>query len=350
MNARTADSALTHRFPWKWNLADFDQIPKNGKKVFSCFSCGGGSSMGYKLAGYEVIGNVEIDPRMEAVYKENHHPRHTFLMDIREFNKLEEIPEELKDLDILDGSPPCSSFSMNGQRQRGWGKDKVFREGQAKQRLDDLFFSYIETIKKLKPKVYVAENVEGLIRGKARGYVNEIVKELQGAGYTVQLFLLDASRMGVPQKRMRTFFIGHREEMEVGKLSLDFSEPEIRFGEVKTGKGKPIESGRIRELVSRRKPGDNKLSDISERERGKVSMYSMRFVDDDRPAKTATAGDTLIRFSDGLKLSDQDYINIQTFPQDYRFLGQPVEYITGMSVPPVMMAQVAAQIYEQWLR
>ena len=79
-------------------------------------------------------------------------------------------------------------------------------------------------------------------------------------------------------------------------------------------------------------------------------MYSLRFVEDDRPAPTATAGDTLIRFSDGLKLSDQDYINIQTFPQDYRFLGQPVAYITGMSVPPVMMAQVAAQIYEQWLR
>ena len=58
-NVRSADSGSMksdHRFPWKWNLADLKDVPQNGKTVFSCFSCGGGSSMGYKLAGYDVIG------------------------------------------------------------------------------------------------------------------------------------------------------------------------------------------------------------------------------------------------------------------------------------------------------
>ena len=57
-------------------------------------------------------------------------------------NRLE-FPEDLYNLDILDGSPPCSSFSMAGNREKDWGKTKVFREGQAEQRLDDLFFDYI---------------------------------------------------------------------------------------------------------------------------------------------------------------------------------------------------------------
>ena len=53
--------------------------------------------MGYKLAGYEVLGNCEIDPDMIKLYRQNNHPKYSFLMDIREFAKLpdEKIPEEL---------------------------------------------------------------------------------------------------------------------------------------------------------------------------------------------------------------------------------------------------------------
>lgn len=95
---------------WKWSFKDY---PKpNGLKVFSCFACGGGSTMGYKLAGCEVLGCVEIDPKMIEVYKKNHNPKYAFLMDIRDFNDVpnEELPEELFDLDILDGSPRAPLF------------------------------------------------------------------------------------------------------------------------------------------------------------------------------------------------------------------------------------------------
>ena len=74
-SARSAGSDSTHRFPWKWGLKDLEQVPKNGLTVFSCFSCGGGSSMGYKLAGYDVIGNCEIDPRVQQLYEKNLHPK-----------------------------------------------------------------------------------------------------------------------------------------------------------------------------------------------------------------------------------------------------------------------------------
>ena len=152
-----------HNFPYKWTLKDAVFIKDKGK-VFSCFACGGGSTMGYKLAGFDVLGCNEIDPKMIECYKENHNPKFAFCEPIQTFKLREDLPQELFELDILDGSPPCSSFSMAGNREKDWGKDKVFREGQAEQVLDTLLFDFIDLAKKLKPKVVIAENVKGVER------------------------------------------------------------------------------------------------------------------------------------------------------------------------------------------
>jgi hypothetical protein len=84
---------------YRWYLSDLKDIEQNGLKVFSTFSCGGGSSMGYKLAGYNLLGNCEIDPQMMKIYRKNHNPKYSFLMDIRKFNKLDDLPEELFSMD-----------------------------------------------------------------------------------------------------------------------------------------------------------------------------------------------------------------------------------------------------------
>lgn len=126
--------------------------------------------MGYKLAGFEHLGGVEIDEKVADVYKLNHSPKYLFVEDIRLFNKRNDLPKELFELDILDGSPPCSTFSMAGSREKAWGKKKQFREGQAVQILDDLVFEYVRTIDKLKPKVCLLENVRGIIQGNAKAY------------------------------------------------------------------------------------------------------------------------------------------------------------------------------------
>lgn len=81
---------------------------------------------------------------------------------------LKDYPKELYNLDILDGSPPCSTFSLAGEREKNWGKSKKFREGQAYQVLDDLFFEFIKLAEKLKPKIIVAENVKGILMGNAK--------------------------------------------------------------------------------------------------------------------------------------------------------------------------------------
>lgn len=246
---------------WKWTIANDYPKEKNGLKVFSCFACGGGSTMGYKLAGCEVLGCCEIDPKMNEVYVANHHPKYNFLMDIRDFNALpdSEIPQELFNLDILDGSPPCTTFSMAGQREESWGKKKKFREGQKEQTLDDLSFVFIQTVKKLHPKVVIMENVEGLLLGKAWSYVQEIYKQFREAGYFLHHWLLKGETMGVPQTRHRVFFVGIRSDLMIDPQFLDMSfhyEP-VLFGTIKDGTGKKLSSdSKIYEMLCKSLPCD----------------------------------------------------------------------------------------------
>lgn len=350
VHAVGSGSTAEHRFPWKWRLPDLAKVEKNGKRVFSCFSCGGGSTMGYKLAGYEVLGNCEIDPKMMDIYQANHHPRFPFLMDVRDFLKLDDIPEELYDLDILDGSPPCTTFSMAGEREKNWGKAKKFREGQKAQTLDDLSFVFLDVVEKLRPRVVVMENVKGITIGKARGYCNEIIKRFKALGYVPQVFILNAATMGVPQRRERAFFIAQRADLAKPKLRLDFHEPPIFFGEVRTADGVPIgENTMSYKMLQKRKRTDKRLEDIRKRELGKSGCFNQVIIWDDDVSPTIASGSTYYRGNDGMSLSKGDFVSVQSFPQDYNYKDQSARYVCGMSVPPVMMANIAAEIYEQWL-
>lgn len=353
INARNVDlSGAMKLRTGHWKLSDLKKIKKNGLNVFSCFHCGGGSSMGYKLAGFNVLGGVEIDPKMMDVYRANHHPVHSFLMGVQEFNKIpkHKIPKELFDLDVLDGSPPCSSFSTAGSREKAWQTKKKFREGQAEQVLDDLFFHFIETAKKLNPKIVVAENVKGLIVGNARGYVKEIFRQFDSAGYDCQLFLLNAGFMGVPQLRERTFFIARRKDLNLPKINLKFNEKPIPFSDIKE-KSAPADLGeRLMLLWKQRRPSDNSVSSINQRLHGKISGFTMKLQRDDRPLYTITASDSNILYSEPRRLTDSEVICGQTFPQDFDFRGLSPKYICGMSVPPFMMQRIADQIFQQWFK
>lgn len=331
-----------------WNLDDLKKIKKNGLKVFSCFSCGGGSSMGYKLAGYEVVGNCEIDPKINEIYVTNFKPKYTYLMGVQDFYKLKDIPEELYNIDILDGSPPCSTFSMSGQRERNWGKEKKFREGQARQVLSDLFFDFIKVAERLKPKVIIAENVKGIILGNAKGYINEIIKELDRIGYETQIFLLNSATMGVPQRRERVFFICRRKDLKLPKIELKFNEKPILYREFKDDKYIELDKNTL--FYTRwlkRKPTDNTIADITKREENKISGFNYVFVKDNKTPNTQTAGNKLMRYDVPGFISNKDITTIQTFPQDFNYLDQQPVYVCGMSVPPIMMKKIAEQVYLQ---
>ena len=323
------------------------------KQYSAVFPVGGGSSMGYKLAGYSVIGNCEIDKAMNDLYKLNNKPVFNYEMDIRKFIEIEEYPKELENLDILDGSPPCSTFSMAGQREEAWGKEKRFREGQKKQTLDDLFFEFIKVADRLKPKVVVSENVKGLIAGNARGYVNEIIKGFDKAGYKVQVFLLNSAIMGVPQRRERVFIIGQRKDLKLNNLILNFDEKPILykdFADSEYGQKLNTNTETFRRWQQRSITEKSVGDTVKHIKDGKVSGFTQKYLKMNEVSRTLTAGSRPLRFDVPYFISDKDVITIQTFPQDYNFNGEDPVYVCGMSVPPVMMAQISSEIYEQWLR
>ncbi len=308
--------------------------------------------MGYKLAGFEHLGGVEIDPPIADVYKTNHNPKYLFVEDIRDFANRLDFPEDLYNLDILDGSPPCSSFSMAGNREKDWGKTKVFREGQAEQRLDDLFFDYIRLAKKLQPKVVIAENVKGLIQGNAKAYVHRIKKEFEAAGYKVQLFLLNAASMGVPQKRERVFFICQRNDLNFPKLILNFNEESIKLGEfIDSSKGLNLsKDGKLYSDWLQRIETDKNFGDICLRTEKKQKSFGRVLIKKNDYAPTIVSGNQYIYFDEFKEISNQDIQQIGTYPLDYNFKKIESKYLIGMSVPPVMTAQIATEIYNQWFK
>lgn len=334
---------------WKWTFADYPK-EKNGLKVFSCFACGGGSTMGYKLAGCEVIGCCEIDPRMNEIYVKNHHPRYNFLMDIRDFNAIpnEELPEELFNLDVLDGSPPCTTFSMAGIREKSWGKEKKFREGQKKQTLDDLSFVFIETVKKLKPRVVVMENMEGLILGEAFSYVQKIYRQFDEAGYVVHHWLMKGEVMGIPQARHRVIFTACRKDtgIDPSKLNMAFNYEKVYFGQMREEHGTYRQTEYQERLEKYFQYGDKCIDDINQRI-GKNGGFSNAIIYDDQVCPTIVANSQNFRAYDKLALTDNDVLTAQTFPQDYDFQNEKVQYVCGMSVPPVMMKRIMQRLISE---
>lgn len=332
-----------------WNLSDLDKIEGNGMKVFSCFHCGGGSTMGYKLAGFGVLGGVEIDPEMMAVYRANHKPKHSYLMGVQDFIKIpdDKLPEELFKLDILDGSPPCSSFSMAGSREKKWGGEHHFREGQAAQHLDDLFFDFIAVAKKLRPKVVIAENVKGLIQGNAKGYVKQIFEGFREAGYTTQLFLLNAAAMGVPQRRERTVFVAARNDIG-RKVAFVFNEKQINLGIALKGCAKSNRYKSItastKALWDKCKPGDTLATVHKNGSRWNWSRESMTM-----PCRTfaSTNSNMILHPEEPRPFTDEEKSRIQSFPIDYDYVNSDAGYICGMSVPPFMMQRIGLEIGKQ---
>ena len=348
--------SLKHRFPYEWTLKDA-VFTKDKGTVFSCFACGGGSTMGYKLAGFDVLGCNEIDPKMIEAYKANHNPKYAYLEPIQTFKLRKDLPKELYNLDILDGSPPCSSFSMAGNREKDWGKEKKFREGQAEQVLDNLFFDFIDLAKELQPKVVIAENVKGLLLGNAKEYVRKIYRELDQAGYYCQHWLLDASKMGVPQRRERVFFICLRKDLAepflkqmdlftvAPELKLKFKEQGVKFIEISDDYDRTIDLPEVAGKLWYKCESGNSLSSVPE---SKGNFFNDIKVSKNQILPTLASQNKVYHSDIPRRLNDIEYFKGSTFPTDYDTCKMKAFYMCGMSVPPVMTANIATEIYSQW--
>ncbi len=197
------------------SMVEIAAVKPNGLTVVSTFTGAGGSCLGFRMAGFTSLWACEFIPSALEVYELNHPGVPIDPRDIRKIDPvqiLKQIGKKKGQVDVLEGSPPCASFSTAGKRSKLWGEVKQYSE--TKQRTDDLFWEFARILKGIMPKVFIAENVTGLVKGVSKGYFKEIFSELAGVGYNLQVKVLDAQWLGVPQRRQRVIFMGVRNDLK----------------------------------------------------------------------------------------------------------------------------------------
>lgn len=350
-------------------MKEIEALPWNGYNVVSTFSGGGGSCLGYRMAGFRVLYASEFVEEAQRTYKQNHPDSFLDTRDIRQVQ-----PEEILsitglkrgELDIFDGSPPCCAFSTSGSREASWNKTRLYSDGKH-QRVDDLFFEYTRILKGLQPKVFIAENVSGLVKGKALGYFKLILTALKDCGYTVQAQLINAKWLGVPQARERLIFMGMRTDLNLAPV---YPQPLPYFytlGEALNDLP-PENEKQARELCEALKP--YKIYDVLRKiprnplriMRGRDVLPSDSYFNLTRESMFKPCS-TILQTSGKIcaagtchPLEDRKFTipelkRIMSVPDDFRLTGtytQQWERL-GRMVPPVMMASIAETVRDSIL-
>jgi len=368
-------------------MDEIKAIPWNGYSVVSTFSGCGGSCLGFEMAGFNILWASEFVPAAQDVYRHNHPGVHLDTRDIRQVS-----PDEILtctglqkgQLDVLEGSPPCASFSTAGKREKHWGEVKKYSD--TRQRTDDLFFEFVRILDGLQPKVFVAENVSGLVKGTAKGYFKEILAAMKACGYNVKARLLDAQWLGVPQMRQRVIFIGVRndiglEPVHPHPLAYRYSVQDALPWITKQGDNGGFGGGSMREATGPsptigtgvqagnvRFPPALVEADISryaigrEWDRLGQGEHSTRYFQLTKasvalpsPTVTQTGGDlsaaSVTHPTERRKFTIAELKRICAFPDDFVLTGtyaQQWERL-GRAVPPVMMYHVARTIKDEIL-
>jgi DNA (cytosine-5)-methyltransferase 1 len=352
-----------------YHLADvLEQSKKNLFNVVSLFAGGGGSSTGYRLAGGKVLAINEFIPAARDVYKRNYPDTYIFDQDIRQLNGqmiLDKIGMAKGELDILDGSPPCSSFSLSGNREKDWGKEKKYSD--TTQRTDDLFFEFARILNEIQPKVFICENVKGITLGSASHLLGNpqfslfekpknIYDALVECGYDVRYKVLNAKDYGVPQSRERTIFIGVRNDIN---RQITYPKPQSKAISVLEALNGVINSdqdikdathseGKVKNILMQMKEGENgkKYSE------SKKALFGLIRIKRHYPSPTicqrqGNKGACLCHWEENRELTVPELIRIMSFPDDY-YLGEKYTKKTerlGRAVPPLMMRAIAEHVY-----
>ena len=181
-------------------------------KVIDLFAGCGGLSTGFEMAGFDVPLAVEIDDWASETYIKNHPTTHVMTEDITKVVDLDTLLDSsITEVDGIIGGPPCQGFSLSGNRD-------------PKDPRNSLFMEFVRFVKHYQPKFFVMENVTGILSMATkdkRSVKDVILSEFGNAGYNVEVFTLNAAEFGVPQTRMRVFFIGLRNDIPFDKNRIE---------------------------------------------------------------------------------------------------------------------------------
>jgi len=310
--------------------------------VISTFAGGGGSSLGYKLAGGRVLLAVEWDPKAAACYQANFPETPFYLGDIAALS----VEECLQlagiapgELDMLDGSPPCQGFSTAGKREVSDPRNSLFRE-------------YVRLLRGLQPKAFVMENVSGLVKGAMRPAFREIIRELKASGYQVKCRLLDAKWFGVPQERKRLIWIGAREDLGLVPEHPKAQARPVTVREALAGceiGPVPLFNDKYARLWPRVRPGQRADAVL-----GNAGFNGCVKLNPDRPSKTipkvqtGRGFGTICHWAVPRAISIPEAKRLHSFPDDFIVTGTYQEQWAwiGNSVPPLLSKAIAEAVYD----
>lgn len=171
--------------------------------VLDLFCGAGGLSLGFKMAGFNIAGGIDFNKEAIDTHALNFKDGFHFCGDISSLENDFILDKFDGKVDIIIGGPPCQGFSTAN----------MWQEDHEKAEKNKLFYQFIRFVELLKPKAFVMENVRGILT-KDNGHVKEtMMNVMDELGYNVAVRVLVASDYGVPQKRMRAFFVGIRKDI-----------------------------------------------------------------------------------------------------------------------------------------
>lgn len=176
----------------------------NKPTVVSLFSGAGGLDLGFKQAGFEILWANDFDADAVATYKANIGDE-CVLGDIKNI-KSDDIPNA----DVMIGGFPCQGFSMANTKRNALDERNT------------LYLEYVRILKDKKPKMFIAENVKGILSLEKGEVLKAILKDFENVGYKVKYQLLNSADYGVPQTRMRVIIVGIREDLDI---DFEFPKP-----------------------------------------------------------------------------------------------------------------------------
>ncbi len=341
LNVLSADTASPNKYlalldeAWQAHLAPREA---NAPTVISTFAGAGGSSLGYSMAGFRELLAVEWDDNAVETFKLNFPEVPVYHGDIAELSVEETLDMsglQPGELDILDGSPPCQGFSTAGKRIMDDPRNQLFRE-------------YVRLLRGLQPKVFVMENVSGMVKGKMKLVFAEIMRELKASGYKVSARLMNTKHFNVPQSRQRMIFMGIRRD-----LGIESSHPRAKSKTISTGHA--IAQCDDYEQLSRNLT-KLQLERWRETRRGHAhhERYSLLRMDDARPAPTIlqeSGSGGHMHSAEPRLLHTGELKRIASFPDTFKFVGSWKDSVKriGNSVPPLFMRAIAEHIRQEML-
>lgn len=342
---------------------------KNNQNIVDLFCGAGGLSLGFEKVGFESVLAIDMWDNAISTFNNNRKNKVGIVEDISKVDK-SFIDSKIKGhIAGVIGGPPCQGFSLAGRRSEDDERNKLYQE-------------YFKTLSLINPDFFVIENVTGILSMKNGEVKQDIIKRANRIGYNVYLDKLVASDYGVPQNRIRVFFVGIKKELDKGTFkfpkkfnykvtceeaisdlpSLDNKDDNTKYKTLPSSKYQKqmrVKSNIVynhedtshteetKKLISM-VPEGGSIKDLPDSIKGSRKYSSLlRRMNSKAQSNTIDTGHrTYFHYKENRILSVREAARIQSFPDNYVFAGSKVNQYkqVGNAVPPLLAEQVAKAI------